>query len=216
MFDFIEKAAISQAQHLLTDAREHEPQITADLHEIASELSCKIIGLEHKFKTSESLVEKITDKTIIGIKVLLAQGLTQNEAVQESLNFQSETINDVLRYAFIFPTEKYVFGCQQAISLLNTLGYEFFENKVWNAWKNIGTFFDKGYRGINTTFISSQKQKFELQFHTEESFGLKIKTHKLYKELSRRKTSRNRRAEITKIMIESAKDVSVPQGVKKL
>ena len=201
---------------MLADANGHEPKITADLQTIAFELSAEMADLEHKFKTVESLAEKMTNKTIIGIKRFLAQGFTENEAIEESLKIQFETVNDVLRYTFVFPIEKYIFGYRQTINLLKILGYEFIENEVWNAWKNIGTIFDKGYRGINTTIISSQKQKFELQFHTEESFQLKTKTHKLYKASRWRKASRNRRAEVAKIMIELAKDVTVPQGVKKL
>jgi hypothetical protein len=76
--------------------------------------------------------------------------------------------------------------------------------------------FDKGYRGINAVIISSRKQKFELQFHTEESFQLKMKTHNLYKERILTEISEERKAEISKIMLESAKEVFVPQGVKKL
>ena len=62
---------------------------------------------------------------------------------------------------------------------LRQQNYVIHKELIWNAWKNIGTSFDKGYRGINSTVISSHSQIFELQFHTAEKFSFeKVKTHK--------------------------------------
>jgi len=90
------------------------------------------------------------------------------------------------------------------------------DNKIWNAWKNIGTVFDKGYRGINITVISSQGQIFELQFHTKESFDLKTKNHKLYKQMKSNTISIQRKEEIKAELVKMARTVQLPIGVKKL
>ncbi len=85
-----------------------------------------------------------------------------------------------------------------------------------NAWKNIGTKYDKGYRGINVTIISSQEQIFELQFYTKESFHLKMEMHELYKEAGLATISDERKKEIIQIMVEAIKNISIPKGVVKL
>ncbi len=99
---------------------------------------------------------------------------------------------------------------------LKQTGYEVPENKIWNAWKNIGTLFDKGYRGINMTIISSRKQIFELQFHTRASYELKTETHFFYEESRQNRTSLKRKIEIAEIVIGLAEKVKIPKGIKKL
>lgn len=214
--NLIEKQILSQARHLLAKAHKHEPKITADLQIIASELSAEIAGLENKFKTIESLTEKIIKLFSQSFSYFLLQGYTTESALEESFSRTLDKSNDILRYTFIFPNESYIFGYKISLTKLGEFGYKVPKDKIWNAWKNIGTIFDKGYRGINITIISSEKQKFELQFHTEESFHLKTRTHKLYKERSLAKTSDERKSEITRILLELAKDIPMPQGVKKL
>jgi len=214
--NLIEKQILFQARHLLANAHKHEPHITADLQKIASELSAEMVGLENKFKTLDSLIKKISKFFGQTFEYLLLQGFTTENAFEESFSQAVGKSNDVLRYTYVFPTDSYIFGYKKSLAKLKEFGYEVLEDNIWNAWKNIGTIFDKGYRGINITVISSRKQKFELQFHTEESFQLKTKTHNFYKERSLTEASEERKAEIARTMLELAQAVSVPQGVKKL
>lgn len=86
-------------------------------------------------------------------------------------------------------------------------------NRIWNAWENEGTSRDTGYRGINITVISSQNQRFELQFHTAESFRLKTETHHLYEELRNLKTFDVQREKIIKEILKSAKQVERPKEI---
>ncbi len=76
------------------------------------------------------------------------------------------------------------------------------------------TRFDRGYRGINLTIISSHSQIFELQFHTEESFHLKTQTHNLYKKLRSSAVSWAEKKQIFQKLVEMAKEVDEPKGVK--
>jgi hypothetical protein len=143
-------------------------------------------------------------------------GYLLDEAIEKSTERQAERINDALRYTFVFPFEKYVFGFKQSLVKLKDSGFKVPENRIWNAWKNIGTNFDKGYRGINITVISSRKQIFELQFHTRASYELKTDTHFLYEESRHSQTLPTRKIEIAEIIIELAQEVKPPKGVKKL
>jgi hypothetical protein len=70
-----------------------------------------------------------------------------------------------------------------------------------------------GYRGINVTVISSQKQKFELRFHTKESFQIKTETHVFYEEFRNFETSNERKAEIQQIMLKNASQIKRPEGI---
>lgn len=169
------------AKNLIAQAEKNEPHITADLQKIAEELLAEMKGLENRFKTVQSLTRKLAKESKVSAKVFIDLGYSVNEAIEKSNKRQAERNNDVLRYTFIFALEKYVFSFKQTIEKLQLKGYEIPAKRIWNAWKNIGTTFDKGYRGINITVISSEKQKFELQFHTMESYELKTKTHPLYK-----------------------------------
>lgn len=212
----IEQKAVAVAHELLELAREHEPQITADLRKIALEVAAEMVGLEHKFKMEESLTRKISDESAKSAKSFVDFGYLIDEAVEKSIERQSARNNDALRYTFLFPFEKYVFGFRQSLQKLKQNGFKVPENKIWNAWKNIGTVFDKGYRGINITLISSRKQIFELQFHTRASYELKTETHSFYEESRQKQTSHERKVEIAEIIIGLAEKVKLPKGVKKL
>lgn len=186
------------AKELLKQAKENEPTITADLQNIAREVDVEMIGLEHKFKTEISIIRKLI-------------GAVGDDL--QRLRRKSKNINDVLRYTFVLAVDTYAKDFRQTIERLWELGYRVPENRIWNAWENIGTKYDKGYRGINITVISFQKQKFELQFHTEASFRLKTETHFLYKELRKREISEEREIELIEDLKKAAGNLERPQGV---
>ncbi len=212
----IERISYEYAQILLDQAAENEPQITADLQKIAAETSAEMVGLENKFKSETSLLKKIIYQAMINFQYRLNREITREKTIEKTVSNLIKQQNDVLRYTFVLSFEKYVFGFKQTLEKLKRRNYVIPENKIWNAWKNIGTEFDKGYRGINVTVISSRGQKFELQFHTRESFQLKMKTHEIYKEAKMKETSRKRKTEIAETAIDLAKDVTVPEGAEKL
>ncbi len=200
----IRREARRLAEELITQARENELKITADLQKIASEVDAKIISLENRFKTEESLVRKLS---------LLADRDKSNQSVQYKLEKFARRNNDTLRYTFILSNDKYAENFYNTIETLKQNGFLIPQNRIWNAWENAETAKDTGYRGINITAISSQKQLFELQFHTAESFRLKAETHHLYEQLRNLKTSDERRAEIIKEILKSAKQVERPEGI---
>lgn len=201
---FAHKQARRLAQKLLAEAEEHEPRITADLQQIAREISSEIVGLENKFKSEESLTRKL---------LLLVEKDTTDMTFRQKLRKFARLNNDTLRYTFIFPTGEYTKCFREAIEKLEKTGFVIPSNRVWNAWENIGTARDTGYRGINVTVISSQNRKFEIQFHTEESFRLKTETHDLYRELRGLKTFDETRKKIIKEMLRLAKEVKRPKGI---
>ncbi len=213
--EILEKANF-HAQNLLEIAYRNEPEITVILAEIAQMVSAEIVGLEHRFKTEESLTRKIAETSVKNVRKLLESDYFSVDTVEQIIETRAKHLNDALRYTFVFTDEKYIFGFKSSLQKLKQVDFIVPKNKIWNAWKNIGTLFDKGYRGINTTVFSSQGQVFELQFHTRASFELKTETHFLYEELRLLGTSNKRKDEIVQKLIEMAQTVKIPKGVKKL
>jgi hypothetical protein len=187
--------ADSLAQNLLEIAQKAEPIITEDITKIASIVKAEVVGLENKLKTKESLIRKITNNSN-KFKIPLEQ--------------ISKRTNDVLRYTILFSDEEYQPAFFHILDLLRERKY--FVKKIWDAWKNENTEKDTGYRGINITIISSQKQMFELQFHTTDSFRVKTETHGLYDEQRNPKTTDERKQEINEILRELSKQIKRPKG----
>jgi len=188
--------AIKIADKLLAEAKANEPKITTDLRRIAALSGAKMIGLEDRFKSKESLVRKLQDKadyTKIPIEKLAKRN------------------NDTLRYTYLFSENDYVQRLAPIQAYFEKEDYQIV--KIFNAWELAGTAADTGYRGINMTIISSQKQKFELQLHTMKSFKLKNETHGLYEEFRNPQTSEARKIEITDIILTKVRQLKRPKGL---
>ncbi len=200
----INKEARRLAEESLAQAGENESQITADLQNIAPEVFAQVVGLEGKCKTKESLCRKL---------LLLARKDNSNQSIQKKLEKFARRNNDTLRYTFVFQDDEFAQGFRNAVEMLKQKGFVIPSNRVWNAWENEGTARDTGYRGINITVVSSQNQRFELQFHTKESFRLKTETHYFYETLRELKISDKHREKIIKVMLLLAKQINRPKGV---
>ncbi|MEU5424059.1 hypothetical protein AB0H73_00400 [Streptomyces olivoreticuli] len=88
-----------------------------------------------------------------------------------------ENVEDLNRYTLTFDAENYVRGTKQTYAELRARGYEPISEH--NTWE------DPVYKGVNTSWEHPEtEEKFELQFHTPESFKAKSDNHELY-ELAR-------------------------------
>lgn len=84
-------------------------------------------------------------------------------------------INDIIRYKYTSDPEIFTEKFKSAIANLNEKGYNIV--RVKNTWRNN----TNPYKGINTIVQAGYGQKFEIQYHTFESFELKNgKMHELY------------------------------------
>ncbi len=188
--------SLKLARQLLAEAGQNEPEITNDVEEIATILKAEIVGLENKFKTENSLARKLSDYA---------------KEKNLPLKIIAKRTNDVLRFTYLFPRNRYAQGLNFVQNYFQEKGYKI--NKIFNGWTLAGTNRDLGYRGINLTIISSRKQKFELQLHTKESFSLKTETHGLYEEFRSLNTSKTRKSEIIEEMIKRTEFLKRPKGI---
>jgi hypothetical protein len=203
-----EQLSQTEAVKIINQVKRSEPAVSKDLQTVAKQTGGEMVGFEYRFKSEESLTRKINDSTARETTILLRKGIEQKDAFSTALNKQTNKINDALRYTISFTAENYKAGYETTINSLREKGYKI--DGAWNAWLDAGTSRDSGYRGINVTVISPSGQKFELQFHTPESFKMKMETHELYEEKRLNTTSFERKNEITKIMVEKAKTVPIP------
>jgi hypothetical protein len=152
------------ADNLVAELRAPEPAITADLRYIEhrNPSGGHLVGLEHRLKGDQRLKEKIADAAKNEL------GSSTSDVVQ---------ISDAVRYTFCFDRASYVEGYGYVSQRLEALGYQMVYSK--NRWLG-----DPQYKGVNTRWENPDGARFEVQFHTPESFHAKEQlTHRSYQRL---------------------------------
>lgn len=152
-----EKYAIMKAQYkgigYYNKAVAAEPKITKMVMDVAKSSDMGLAGLEYRIKTKESYLEKIAREYAPGYHY---------------------EIKDTLRYTMISNTNDYVDNMNKSYELFNK--NDCFVLKTKNYWTNN----EVAYNGINSVLQDSKGNKFEVQYHTKESFDIKQQTHALY------------------------------------
>lgn len=155
-----------------------------------------LVGLEHSLKGVERLKEKIADK--ISIKGMLGPA----EAARG--------INDAVRYTFCFSAESYVAGHDYVGRHLESAGYR--KDYGPNYWLD-----DPDYKGINTCWTTPDGGRFELQFHTRESFFAKEQlTHPAYRRLRVPTTTPQERVELVAFQRQVSAAVPKPRDITQI
>ncbi|MFF4216730.1 hypothetical protein [Streptomyces nondiastaticus] len=128
-------------------------------------------------------------------------------------------VNDLNRYTLTFEPDSYAEGVERTYERLREQGYEPTAEK--NTWQ------DPVYKGVNTTWQHAQsEEKFELQFHTPDSFKAKMENHELY-EISRsndidelaqgdEELARSYRNAANHLQNERYKNVKIPPGQERI
>ncbi len=148
----------------LDQIRRSETAITADIRKVASDNShgLWLEGLDCRLKGDARLGEKIAN-------VIRGNPDVPPEQVVRD-------IPDVIRYTFCADMAAYSAGFADVGQRLEERGYEMYQCR--NFWGNAE------YKGINTRWVTPDGQRFEVQFHTAESFHAKHHlTHWAYEQL---------------------------------
>ena len=174
-------------------ARAMEPTITADLSGIVEESGGELTGLEFRLKTKESLERKV---------------LSDMKTMELSEEAVMNRLYDVVRYTSLFNSDSLVQGYQRIVEKLKEKGYNIL--KVKNTMGKESA----SYWGINTVVENPKGYKFELQFHTPQSFKVKQElNHSLYEEFRKEGTSLERKIELESLMKEHNMSIKLPQDV---
>jgi hypothetical protein len=149
-------------------------------------------GLEFRLKDEDRLKEKIAEKL--------------EHEPDRTAAAAMEKINDAIRYTFCFEAASYSDGYHDIKHWLEASEYKMFYSK--NHWRN-----DPEYKGVNTRWATPEGQRFEIQFHTAESFDAKQKvTHKSYERLRSPLTSDDERQELRAFQRNVCSWLAVPEG----
>ncbi|MHA7957166.1 hypothetical protein ACX9I7_05335 [Streptomyces sp. L500] len=144
------------------EARGRLDGIMQGIEHQSAERGGRLEGLEHSLKGLDSFRRKAA----VTVK---RNGGDAQEVCEE--------VDDLNRYTLTFEADEYVQGTKQAYAELRERGFETVSE--YNTWE------DPVYKGVNTAWEHPEtKEKFELQFHTPESFKAKSDNHELY-ELAR-------------------------------
>lgn len=183
-----QKQADALAKEYLDVAAEYEPAVTQDLQAYEDDQT-KLVALDHRFKSQESLARKI-----------LLNAHTEEISLEEA----AEDISDVLRYTMCVEPDVYVSRATDVLKSLEDKGYTVVKFK--NKWDG------DTYKGLNTLLKYLDGIVFELQFHTPESYEVYNKTHEYY-EIARAEDSTEEQVEeATRIRRELNEGLEIPEG----
>jgi hypothetical protein len=116
-----------------------------------------------------------------------------------------DSISDGIRYTLIFDFEYYTAGVVAGHAQLKLAGYELIETKP--SWDS------DQYKGINSQWRErSSDVRFEVQFHTEESWDAKQKTHVAYEKIQDPRTSVEEAERLREYQRQVTAEVPIPHG----
>ena len=174
-------------------AREAETPLSADAREIQQEngYDGRLEGFKFRLKDEDSLKDKIAEQ----------MEAEPDKSPAEILR----KIPDAIRYTFCFQPENYARGYYDVKERLESRGYEMYYSRNW--WT------DPEYKGINTRWETKEGQRFEVQFHTPDSFHAKHRvTHTAYERIRNAATRRSELRELHAFQREVSSRIEVPDG----
>jgi len=173
--------------------RKAEPELSPDAQAIEQENKHGgwLEGFKHRLKGEDRLSEKIAEALEVEPQLTAAGALRE--------------IPDAIRYTYCFEPEKYTKGYYDIKERYESRGHEMYYSQ--NHWTN------PEYKGINTRWVTPEGQRFEVQFHTPESFHAKHHvTHLAYERIRNLATSDEERGELKEFQREVSSWVRVPDG----
>lgn len=172
-----------------------EPAITADLMKISNDTGIQMVGLENRIKLKGSYLRKVgTD----------SKHSLDPRIIKDTI----DSTNDVIRYTYQSSPLTFTDAYKSVTKQINEMGYR--TVKVKNTWLNKRS----AYKGVKCIFESPAGQRFEVQFHTPESYELKDgEMHKLYEEHRKDTTSAERRNVLNNKMFELSSHLEIPLNI---
>lgn len=196
-----DKAIATEVESCYNEIVKKEPNITRDIQGIVEASGGTMEGLEYRIKTKESFIRKVDAD--------YQQAVQDDASVTKA--FIASKINDAIRYTAVADEDTLYDVYIQIVEQLKLSDYDIVNLK--NTWLSTVN----PYKGINVIIRSPNGQKFELQFHTPDSFDLKQnKMHELYEEFRLPTTSDARREELRIQMMQLSQRLKTPKHVDKI
>jgi hypothetical protein len=177
------------ARRLVAIAELDDTGVTGMMRQAVETTGGELVGIDHRVKTVESLARKLAD--------LVRQD--PDIGVEEA----GSDAYDVLRYTVVADTERYMGVHDAVLGRLRAEGIEVV--LATNRWAG------PGYRGINIR-LRDRDRRFEVQFHTRQSFEAARATRGHYEELRLNETPQERKDELQNTIDDVFSPVAVPPG----
>lgn len=180
-------------------ARSEEPKVSRDVEYIANAEGGITAGFTKRLKEPGRIEEKLRER---GPE-------NQRKGVPPE-----DWITDALRYTIVFHPALYTQAVQDALYRFLEKGYRIPDRRKFpgaeeNMWER-----GDSYSGLHYILIDPGGLKFELQFHTAESYLLKEKKlHQMLEEFRNPTTPLARRQELFDAMTKFWEDVEIPKDV---
>ncbi|MGH2684833.1 MAG: hypothetical protein ACRDJP_05125 [Actinomycetota bacterium] len=162
------------ARRLVALAELDAEDLTETVSHAARLANADLVGLDNRIKSVESLRRKLAD--------LMAQDPTLT--VDEG----AERVYDVLRFTVVAEPDRYMAVHDGVLVTLAAQGVAIVQDA--NHWAG------PRYRGINSQLMATGHRRFEVQFHTRDSYAAVKATRGLYEEFRHAATPPPRRAEL--------------------
>ena len=121
----------------------------------------KLLGLENKLKTQNSLVDKLVREAI------------DLKSLADPLARAGSDVKDAVRYSAIFDADNFTSNAKKFMSELEQAGWE--RIKLKNTFKA-----GENFKGINTAWRNKSGDAVEIQLHTERGYYTNKQTHDMY------------------------------------
>ena len=144
-----------------------EPGLTARVLQIASDHDVTAAGLSERIKSRKSLSEKLNNRK-------------HPEQIEDQY--------DILRYTYVIDPKDYTEITNEIMDEFENEGMTI--DRIKNFWLNP----PEKYHGIHMQAETASGVRFEVQFHTPESYRQKEAAHDSYKRAMAKTASRNERA----------------------
>jgi hypothetical protein len=184
----------AQAKDVIAGVRTAEKTLTKQVGETEQENACGgwLVGLEFRRKGEDRLKEKIAEKI-------------EHEPGRTAVGVLRQ-INDAIRYTFCFEPANYADGYREVKQRFEARDYSMIYSR--NHWRD-----DPEYKGVNTRWVTPEGQRFEVQFHTAQSFHAKQQvTHKSYERLRNPLTQDDERQELRAFQRDVCSWLTIPEG----
>jgi hypothetical protein len=192
---YLDPVRHEQSNDLITGVRRTEKKLTEHVKATEHDNTCSgwLVGLEFCRKGDDRLKEKIAEK------IEHEPDRTPAEAIRQ--------VNDAIRYTFCFEPDNYTDGYSDVKQLLEAREYRMIYSR--NHWRD-----DPEYKGINTRWVTLEGQRFEVQFHTPESYHAKQHvTHGAYERGRNPLLARSERREIDLFQREVCSFIASPSQI---
>jgi hypothetical protein len=184
----------AQADAAIARVRDAEHAISADLctAERENTAGARLEGYDCRVKGADRLKEKVAGQLVSG-----SPDATPAEVLSQ--------LPDAIRYTLCAGPADYTKAYHEVKARLEASGHEMYECR--NSWNN------PEYKGINTRWVTHEGVRFEVQFHTPDSFHAKQHiTHESYERLRNLLTTDTERGELEEFQREVSSHVRAPEG----